>query len=194
MNAPMNAAMNPDDGNAGDRNAVDRVVYLMRGLPSCGKSHMARRLAGSTGVVLETDQYFYTQVGTDPSKFDYSDELLPAARKWNFERFRAALERDITPVVVDRGNGRNEESRKYAQLAVDFGYRLALREPDSEWWQEIRVLLKYKQHTRPVLQEWAKKLAKLSRSTHRVPESTILRWMEGWKHDLTVDDILNFKE
>ena len=30
----------------------DRVVYLMRGLPSCGKSHTARKLAESGGIVL----------------------------------------------------------------------------------------------------------------------------------------------
>ena len=52
-------------------------VYLMRGLPACGKSHEARRLAGTEGIVLETDEYFYTQVGNDPASYDYSDELLP---------------------------------------------------------------------------------------------------------------------
>ncbi|MDA1016546.1 MAG: hypothetical protein O3A00_19080 [Planctomycetota bacterium] len=40
-----------------------KVVYLMRGLPASGKSHMAKRLAANAGVVFETDQYFYTQVG-----------------------------------------------------------------------------------------------------------------------------------
>ncbi len=46
------------------------IVYLMRGLPGCGKSHMANRLAGSDGVVLETDQYFYTQVGDNELSYD----------------------------------------------------------------------------------------------------------------------------
>lgn len=36
----------------------NNVVYLMRGLPACGKSHRAKRLAGDKGIVLETDQYF----------------------------------------------------------------------------------------------------------------------------------------
>ena len=52
----------------------------MRGLPGCGKSHMARRLAGDAGIVLETDEYFYTQVGNDPTSYDYDGDLLPAAR------------------------------------------------------------------------------------------------------------------
>jgi len=32
-----------------------KTVYLMRGLPSSGKSHTARQLAGQTGIVCETD-------------------------------------------------------------------------------------------------------------------------------------------
>ena len=47
----------------------DKIVYLVRGLPDCGKSHRAWRLAGTEGVVLETDQYFHTQVGDDPGSF-----------------------------------------------------------------------------------------------------------------------------
>ena len=41
----------------------EQIVYLMRGLPCCGKSHTARKLAGDQGVVLETDEYFYHCVG-----------------------------------------------------------------------------------------------------------------------------------
>ncbi len=123
----------------------DRVVYLMRGLPGCGKSYTARRLAGSDGIVCETDEYFYTQVGDDPLRYDYSEALLPAARNWNFARFCQAVDADRSPIVVDRGNGLNAETRDFAVYAVEHGYRLELREPESEWWQEIRVLLKYKQ-------------------------------------------------
>ena len=71
---------------------TDRVVYLMRGLPSCGKSATARTLIQSGGIVLETDEYFYTQVGDDPTHYDFSEALLPAARRWNFERFQQAVE------------------------------------------------------------------------------------------------------
>jgi hypothetical protein len=42
---------------------AQRIVYLMRGLPSCGKSHRSKQLAGAQGVICETDQFFYTQVG-----------------------------------------------------------------------------------------------------------------------------------
>ena len=170
----------------------DKIVYLMRGLPSCGKSHTARKLAGETGVVCETDEYFHTQVGDDPTKFNYRKELMEDARRWNFERFKDAVDRGVSPVVVDRGNSRSTESQQYVRYAMDHGYRVELREPESEWWQEIRVLLKYKKLTKPALYEWADRLSNLSKTTHRVPASTIRTWMNKWKWDLTVEDILNY--
>lgn len=152
---------------------------------------MARRLAGATGVVLETDQYFYTQVGDDPGKYDYRKELLPVARQWNLDRFRSALKHEASPIVIDRGNGLNQESRQYVILAREYSYQVELQEPDSPWWQELRVLLKYKQYVAPeLLDEWAQNLAIRSKSTHRMPEAKIRSWMQSWRWDLTVEDIL----
>ncbi len=172
---------------------ADKIIYLMRGLPSCGKSHTAHKLAGATGVVCETDEYFYTQVGDDSARYDYRKELLEEARAWNFRRFSQAVREGISPIVVDRGNSLCLESQRDARFAVDHGFTVELAEPDSEWWLEIRVLLKYKEHTRPVLYRWADRLAEMSRSTHRVPASTIRDWMDKWKHDLTVEDVLSYR-
>ncbi|MGB7347714.1 MAG: AAA family ATPase [Pirellulaceae bacterium] len=169
----------------------ERIVYLMRGLPSCGKSHTARSLVGPDGVVLETDQYFYTCVGDDPAHYDYQSDLLDDARSWNLKRFRQALSQGVSPIVVDRGNGLNQESCEYILIAQEHSYAVELREPDSPWWIELRVLLKYKQYVAPELFDaWAEKLAESSKQTHRVPAETIRRWMQAWRSDLTVNDIL----
>ena len=179
------------DFTRNDMNEKTRTIYLMRGLPGCGKSHMAKRLAGTDGVVLETDQYFYTEIGSDPNAYDYQHELLPAARDWNLERFRDAVIQGRSPIVVDRGNGLNAETRAYAVFAVEHGYDVQLAEPDSPWWQELRVLLRYKPFIDGKLFDlWARKLANSTRDGHRVPSSTIRHWMEHWRSDLTVADIL----
>ena len=170
-----------------------KTVYLMRGLPSTGKSYTAMKLCANSGVICETDEYFYTQVGDDPDRYDYRKELLPEARRWNFERFKDAVHAGLSPIVVDRGNSLSLDSQVYAQYAVDHGYTVELKEPESEWWQEIRVLLKYKHLTKPALYEWADRLAQMSRATHRVPASTIRDWMDKWKWDLTVEDILSYR-
>ena len=167
----------------------------MRGLPACGKSYTARQLADESGVICETDEYFYTEVGDDPTHYDYHDDLLEDARLWNLSRFCQAVCDGKTPIVVDRGNGLNAETREYMAYALEHGYRVELKEPDSEWWQELRVLLKYKQHVaQELFDRWAEALAAESRNTHRVPVSTIRRWMHSWKADLTVDEILNYDE
>ncbi len=170
-----------------------KTVYLMRGLPGCGKSFTAKVLASEKGVVLETDEYFYTQVGEDPTHYDYRQERLDDARRWNFERLKNAVAAGVSPIVVDRGNGLNSETQVYALHAVENGYRVELKEPDSEWWQELRILLKYKELTRPVLYQWADWLADQSRRRHRTPASTIRHWMDTWRHGITVEDILNYR-
>lgn len=171
----------------------EKLVYLMRGLPSCGKSTTATKLAGKSGVVLETDQFFYTEIGDDVAQYDYSDHLLPAARDWNFARFVQALQGKISPIVVDRGNGLNIETQRYARAAVEHQYSVHLKEPESPWWQELRVLLKYKQHVDgAVFDRWAEALSERSRETHRVPTRTIRSWMRAWRFDLTVEEILEY--
>lgn len=167
----------------------------MRGLPACGKSFTARQLVGEEGVTCETDEFFYTQVGDDSARYDYSEELLQSARDWNFARYRRAVDERRSPIIVDRGNGRNLETKRYALYTVEHGYQVELCEPDSEWWRELRVLLKYKGHIDPqVFDQWARALADASKKTHRVPTATIRRWMAAWKHDLTVDEILIYEE
>lgn len=169
-----------------------RIVYLMRGLPSSGKSFTAHHLAGDAGVVCETDAYFCSEVGNDPNAYDFDRSLVDLAGRWNFERFARAVDEAVTPIVVDRGNGLSLTTQVYARYALDSGYEVVLSEPTSPWWSEIRVLLMYRKLTRPVLDRWAERLAEISRSTHRVPAKEIRRLMDKWKHDLTIADIRNY--
>lgn len=166
------------------------TVYLMRGLPSCGKSTTARQIAGDHGVVLETDAFFYRRQG-GRLRYCYDSSQLETAREWNLKRYQQALQEDLSPLVVDRGNGLNAESRIYATLALQHGYRVEICEPDSPWWREIRVLLRYRPDTDPVLDAWADALAELSRQTHSVPRDVIRSWMNSWVDDVTVQDILD---
>lgn len=167
-----------------------RIVYMMLGLPSCGKSTTAKKLAGSTGVVCETDAYFLTEVGDDPTSYDWDDALLAEARRWNFERYEQALRDGIRPIVLDRGTRPNGYARRAAELALKYGYRITLAEPESPWWQEIKVLLRYRPWTDPVLRDWADELAQLSKRTHRVPAEVIYERMCDWDTDFTMEDIL----
>lgn len=166
-----------------------RVVYLMRGLPSCGKSTTAQKLAGKEGVVIETDAFFQ-QPGQGPSGYSFDRTRIGEAREWTLDLFRQAISSEVPKIVIDRGNGSNRESKVYADIALEHGYDLQLKEPESSWWQEIKVLLRYRPTTDGLLDDWAKELARLSRRTHRVDFETIRHWMDSWVDDLTVEDIL----
>jgi hypothetical protein len=168
--------------------ADDHVVYLMRGLPSCGKSHTAKYLTRNSGVICETDAYFLTEVGDDPTCYNYDASLLQTARDWSYQTFKSAVRQNRSPIVVDRGNGLHSETRRYVRRALRHNYRVQLVEPSSRWWPKIRHSLERKQTS--LYPWWARFLARKSRLTHRVSARKILQRMKRWNPDLTIDDIL----
>jgi predicted kinase len=170
-----------------------KVMILMRGLPSSGKSYTSRELARNGGILIEFDEFFYRQVGGDPSRYDWSRRLMPLARHWNFERIRRAVLSGITPIIVDSDNDPDPTTRRYVACAVRHGYAIHFKEPDSPWWRRIRVLLGDPEANRAALDAWAAKLAAMNRGTHRVPLSDILRRIKHWRQALTVDDFLNLE-
>jgi hypothetical protein len=144
------------------------------------------------GSVFENGYVRFTGQDTRGDASGGLRTYLPDARRWNLARLKEALVAGVSPIVVDRGNGLNAETREFAAMAVEHGYIVELAEPDSSWWQELRVLLKYKEFVDGKLFDaWAQKLAQSTRDGHRVPASTIRSWLQNWRHDLTVDQILH---
>ena len=165
------------------------IVYLMRGLPSCGKSTTGKRLAGKKGLVIETDAFFQKD-GGGPENYHFDAGRLDEARSDTHQQLRNAISRGISPIVIGRGNGLNQETKIYIDIAMEYGDQVELKEPESPWWNEIRVLLKYKEGTQLALDAWARELERLSRKTHGVGYNTIRRWMNTWRTDLTIERIL----
>ena len=167
-----------------------RQVILMRGLPGCGKTTTARKLAGDRGVVCEFDDYFYSQVGDDPKQYNWDDRLVDNAQRWNLEQFIHAVDSDAGPVIVDNCNGANPVTRQYVTFAIARRCRIAFCEPDSPQWSQIKPLLADKRANHHALVEWAHKLANMSKNTHRVGFSLILSRIERWQNDVTIQDVL----
>jgi len=165
----------------------------MRGLPSCGKSTTAQKLKGKNGIVLETDEYFLSQVGENKNEYNFDEKLMPIAREWIIERYHKALAEGISPIIVDRGNSLNQLSYHLATAAIRAGYQVTFAEPESPWWTKIRELLKDKKKNQHLLLNWAKKLQHRSRNEppyHRVALKDILRLMQYWHSDLTIEFVL----
>lgn len=126
-----------------------KVLVIMRGIPGCGKSYLAKRVLECTiGFnsdyhlhILSTDDYF-CQNGTyrfDPNK-------LSDAHGWNHNRTFQALSRGYSPVIIDNTNTQMWEMKPYAMMATDYGYIIEILEPDTHWCFHDKELVKRNTH------------------------------------------------
>ena len=132
---------------------MEKVVYIMRGIPGSGKSTQARRLAGATGKIHSTDDYFM-----EDGKYVFDPNKLGRNHQLNFQAFKADLQLGVSPVIVDNTNSRKWEYENYAKAAEDAGYRVEV----------VQV-----PHIDPALAA--------QRNTHGVPEESIRRMIARWE-------------
>jgi len=142
-----------------------KILYIMRGLSGSGKSSLAQEL-GRDGIVLSTDDFFMAG-----GKYEYDPEGIGYAHDWNQDRALKAMQKGISPIVIDNTNVEAWEAKPYVYMAIQYGYKVEIREPNTPW--------KFN----------AEELAK--RNTHGVPKDVIDKMITKWQPDITVGDILN---
>ncbi|KXS17999.1 hypothetical protein M427DRAFT_236953 [Gonapodya prolifera JEL478] len=164
----------------------DLLLVILRGAPGSGKSSLARSIPHPHGIVLSTDDFFLvprsaavhlalahppTPANANASDSDpvyaFDPSLLQAAHAWNQERCRIAIQRGLSPIIVDNTNTQRWEARPYVEAAIAASppYAVEFREPDTPWWIARDV------------EEMAR------RNTHGVPleavRGMIARWEPG---------------
>ncbi len=155
------------------------ILYLMKGTPGSGKSHLALRLVqGDKTKVLSTDDWFEQQKGG--YRKNWAVDKLYQAHEWNKSRAKYYMQRGITPLAIDNTNLFIRQARPYVEMAHQYQYFPQIVESDSPWWKEIAELLKHKSINSEKLKDWAEKLSsgfehegKLIKSQHDVPAETI---------------------
>ena len=169
-----------------------KTLIIMRGLPYSGKSYRAKELAGETGQIFSTDEFWYVVNKPEkPDEYSFNQRFLEQAHKWNQLRAQRRIDMGDPLIVIDNTNTTTKEfCCSYARYAHWQDYQIKIEEPTSPWWLEIRELLKNKRTNKKVLKEWAIKLADGSQATHRVPVFAIERMMWRWECDLVVEDVL----
>lgn len=172
---------------------MDGTLIVMRGLPWTGKSYRAKELAGDKGVILSTDDYWYTQVKPEkPDEYSFNPRLLRQAHEWNQERaFQSIVHFNEELVIIDNTNTTASEPKPYVEYAHGCGYKICIEEPTSEQWLAIAPLLQDTRANKKALKEWAARLAEGSLETHSVPAFAIEKMMWRWQCNLTVDQILS---
>ncbi|XP_051897923.1 NEDD4-binding protein 2 [Pristis pectinata] len=108
-----------------------KVLFLMRGLPGSGKSTLARTLVqqGPNGIILSTDEYFYRY-----GHYQFNPNLIGEAHQWNQKRAKEAMEKGLSPVIIDNTNTQSWEMKPYISMAFKYNYKVAFREPNT-WWK-----------------------------------------------------------
>lgn len=97
------------------------VLYILRGIPGCGKSTLAKNLAGGTGVICEADNYFVSDVD---GIYRYDIKKIGLAHGWCKDICRNALEAKIPVVVVSNTNVNPKDFAAYKDMAVAAGYQV----------------------------------------------------------------------
>lgn len=144
----------------------EKTLYIVRGLSGSGKSTLAKELAGSSGIVLSTDDFFMNN-----GKYEYDGSKISRAHKWNQERTVEYLQKGVHPIVIDNTMSQKWEAKFYVLQGISYGYNIEIREPNTPWRKNPQELAK--------------------RNTHGVPLETIERMLSRWDYDFTVDSILN---
>ncbi len=178
-------------------NTERKRLVLMRGLPSCGKSWTAKRIAeDEQGVVLEFDSFFEVQSedGSGGVRFVWDREKLNEAGQAHMREVRGAIDAGVSPIVVDDDHRPGSSNKALVAYALMNRYAVEFAEPDSDWWKTIKALLEDKHANAEALGRWAQKLCLLNRETHGVELRTFVSRMERWIPDLSPLDLLAWGE
>lgn len=151
-----------------------KVLVMMRGVPGCGKSYLAKRILECTiGFdnnyhlhVLSADDYF-SQNGV----YQYDSSKISEAHDWSHNRAFQAMSRGFSPVIIDNTNTQMWEMKPYAMMATDYGYIIEILEPDTHWCSNEKELAK--------------------RNSHGVPKSKIKDMLQRYEKNITPQKLLS---
>jgi hypothetical protein len=163
-----------------------QVVYIMRGVPGSGKSFEALLLAAAEQI-FSSDGFF----GTTKEEYiaNWKAEKLGAAHNFCQKNVRMAMQRRLTPIVVDNTNVVCRDIMPYIEMALRYGYRAELKEPSSEWWQTLVVPYLGKFVAYPDELEVAAKTL-FEKCQHGVPLVTIRKMLIRWHVNVSAADMM----
>ncbi|XP_057207301.1 NEDD4-binding protein 2-like 2 isoform X3 [Triplophysa rosa] len=124
---------------------------------------------GPNGTILSTDDYFFQD-----NTYVFDSTLLADAHDWNQKRAEHAMSEGRSPVIIDNTNIKAWEMKPYVKMALKNGYKVDVREPETNW--------KYD----PIQLE--------KRNTHGVPRETIEKMLDRFERPVDIDIVMNSAE
>lgn len=168
---PTHLFMGSDRQDHGD-------LYIMRGIPGCGKSFRAKQLSERLGnaPVFSADNFFGEG---EEYRRRWTPQTAHLGHRDCESKVLAAMKANAPAVIVDNTNIALQGFRTYLDYATDLDYAVYFVYPNSPWWIEtVEPYLKAKkphEFDREKAEEIAKLLA--SKTVHGVPEQTLVDMM-----------------
>jgi predicted kinase len=95
---------------------MEKVLYIVRGIPGSGKSTLAKQL---TANVFEADYYFYDNDGN----YNFIPSKIKEAHKECQQFVGYAMESGIPKIAVSNTFTQEWEMEPYFELAKTYGYK-----------------------------------------------------------------------
>ncbi|NXE47149.1 N42L2 protein, partial [Casuarius casuarius] len=118
------------------------------------------------GIAFSTDDYFRQQDG-----YTYNAAQLGDAHGWNQKRAKQAMEQGKSPIIIDNTNTQAWEMKPYVEMALEKGYRVEFREPDTWWKFDPKELEK--------------------RNKHGVTREKIAQMLERYEYQISIPIVMN---
>lgn len=157
------------------------AFIVFKALADKNKYYEALAAAQQIADVLESVEY----------RQNWHGSKLKKAHSDNLAEFKMAVDRGVTPLIVDNTNTTAREPAAYVRYAHAAGYEIRVQEPTSPHWLAHRDYFadKTSPQNRQKLDDFAKFLT--DKNTHGVPMDSIQKMMNRWQHNLKVQDILD---
>ena len=107
-----------------------RELIIMSGFSGGGKSFVVDALVekykrmGVSISVCSTDNFWYQEVGDDPTEYNFDRKRLAEAHQWNQRWADKAMKSNIHVVIIDNTNTQQREAQPYINMGKANGYNI----------------------------------------------------------------------
>ena len=96
---------------------MEKILYIVRGIPGSGKSTFAKTLGG---IHIEADQYFVDLEGN----YNFDGSKIKLSHNWCMIQTQKAMVDDEPKIVVSNTFTQEWEMETYFKLAEENGYKV----------------------------------------------------------------------
>jgi predicted kinase len=98
---------------------MEKVLYIVRGIPGSGKSTFAKKLVGEKDYChKEADMFFVDRDGN----YNFEPSKIKDAHQWCQEEIDFLMRLEHSPLAVSNTFTQEWELQPYYELAIKYGY------------------------------------------------------------------------